>query len=538
MSIYSTVKKIKIARSKFNLSFQNLLTMNMGTLTPIFCKEVLPGDKFTISADAFIRFKPMLAPVMSDLKVAIHFWYCPNRILYKDWNDFITEANKEAVLPYFTCPDGIDRGSLLDYLGYPANTLKFNSGSFIEFKNINPSIQLSALPVRAYNLIYNEFYRDEDLQEEIPISFEGGEDLTTSKELLYRAWKKDYFTSARAQAQFGDGVTIPLGDSAPVIGDGKALGLKSSAGLTERGLLIASDRVLYGSGVSGEQAGAHISGSTPTDWINNTYVGVSENPATSGLKADLSTASAIDVIKLRLAGKMQQFLERKNITGNRINEFIQSFYGVKPSDARLQLPEFLGGSVSDCVISEIVQTSESSANSPQGNMSGHGVAFNGGNIQVKSRHFTEHGFIIGIMNLQPSPSYCQGVSRQLTRKTAFDFAIPIFQNIGEQEILNQEIFGNSEEPEGVFGHAPRYAEYKSYNNEFHGDFLGNKDYWHTGRIFENEPRLNSDFIECKPSERIFDNSDENDNKLMCRVNFKCVATRPFTYYSEPGIVKF
>ena len=223
MSIFDkTVITRKMKRTKFNLSYQNLLTCNMGSLVPIFCKEVLPNDTFSISSSAFLRFAPMLKPIFSNIKTSIHFWYVPNRLVWKNWNKFITgdklDDGNDPVQPYCVYANGIARSTLADYLGLPANTLKFNEtlGQFEEQININPNTKVSMLPFRAYALIWNNFYRDQELQEEVPVSLEDGLDTTTNKELLNRAWRKDYFTSARPQAQYGDQVVVPIGDTAPV----------------------------------------------------------------------------------------------------------------------------------------------------------------------------------------------------------------------------------------------------------------------------------------------------------------------------------
>lgn len=542
MGIFDNVQSIRIKKSNFDLSYVSLATGKMGMLMPIDCIEVLPGDRFDIVTSVFLRYLGLKAPIFSDVNISIHYWFCPNRILWKNWNNFIKakQAGEESpVHPYKLFSGGVTRGSLADYLGLPPNLNVEGE----EIQQLQDDEKVNALPFRAVAKIYNEFYRDETLQEELPFSDEDGLDETTNIDNIYRAWKKDYFTSARPEQQLGDGVVVPIGDKAPVIGNGQTIGLvgkNSSTGekISDRGVGVYDGNYLYSTAPIASNVGDSAT-SNPTTWSNGTMVGLSEDAEKSGVVADLSNASAIDIVKLRLAFQMQKFKERAARVGNRIKEFYLAHWGVRSSDARLDLPEYLGGSTSQSVFSEVIQTSETTQQSQLGALGGHGVGFNI-KKQVKNHYFEEYGFIIGLLNIQPKSAYCQGLHKKWSRESEFDYPLPVFQHVGEQEILNKEIQANHSDKDGVFGYAPRYAEFKHNQDEFHGDFCGSLNDWHLGRIFEagvdKEAKLNSEFIKANPSDRIFAVTDGSADNIIFKINHNIVARRRLDYYSNPGLV--
>lgn len=539
-------------RSTFNLTHENKLSCQMGQLVPILNLEVLPGDTFTGKTDALVRLAPQLAPVMHNVDVFVHYFFVPNRILWDNgkadcWETFITGGQSGTESPAFPKINfsNIANNSLADYLGLPT------------VSNLGTPLSVSALPFRAYNLIYNEWYRDQNLEDEIAISTAGGDDSTTATNILYRNWEKDYFTSALPSAQRGNGSSIPLTGNipltgeVPVIGNGNALGLYASN--TVSGTPISSIGVFKINGESGvvtssEQLpfslGQTASGTGFGNYVENTAIGVSTATDQSGLKADisnleadLSNVSAVDIRDLRNASAVQRWLEKSMRFGSRYVEQILSFFGVKSPDARLQRPEYIGGGRSPVLFSEVLQTSSSddtSLQTVQGNMSGHAFSTFKSN---KFKYFaTEHGIILGILSILPRTNYQQGVAKKWTRFNRYSYFFPEFQNIGEQEVLNQELYyADDNQNANVFGYQQRYAEYKMLPSEVHGDFRTTLNYWHMGRIFENRPQLNSEFITANPTTRIFAYENADTDNIYIQALNTVIAKRCMAKYSRPSL---
>lgn len=529
-------------RSLFNLSHENKLSFQMGQLVPILNLEVLPGDTFTGKSDALIRLAPQLAPIMADVSVFTHYFFVPNRILWDNgksdcWETFITggkTGNETPSKPTITFEE-VSNNSLADYFGLP-NIVK----------GTNTPITVDALPFRAYNMIYNEWYRDENLQNEVPFSLAGGVDTTTSTTLLNRNWEKDYFTSALPWTQRGDGASVPLVGSiplsssdAPVLGNGTTLGLvQGNAGY---GAYVVEDNLFTGiQSAYGVPISANVSDSTRLG--QGSSVGVTLDSTKSGLKADLSNVTAelsqssnidIDISDLREASAVQRWLEKSARFGYRYIEQILSFFGVRSPDSRLQRPEYIGGGRSPILFSEVLQTSSSTDDSAQGNMSGHGFsAFRSHRFRYFS---TEHGWIIGIMSILPRTNYQQGIARKWTRQSRYDYFFPEFQNIGEQEVLNKELYAGTPNDNEIFGYQQRYAEYKMIPSEVHGDFRSNLNYWHMGRIFSNAPKLNSQFVTADPTTRIFAIEEPGVDNIYAQIAHHIIAKRPMAKYSKPSL---
>lgn len=533
-------------RSTFNLTHENKLSCQMGQLVPILNLEVLPGDTFTGKTDALVRLAPQLAPVMHNVDVFVHYFFVPNRILWDNgksdcWETFITGGQSGTESPAFPKINfsNIANNSLADYLGLPT------------VEGLTTPLSVSALPFRAYNLIYNEWYRDQNLEDEIAISTAGGEDSTTATNILYRNWEKDYFTSALPSSQRGTGASISLTGNAPltgsigVLGNGNVLGITD--GTNEGFSALKLDGGSFGNDMYafkgtlpspiGTTPGSNFSG-------ENKGIGVVSDKAKSGLttdiseaEADLSNVSAVDIRDLRNASAVQRWLEKSMRFGSRYVEQILSFFGVKSPDARLQRPEYIGGGRSPVLFSEVLQTSasdDSSLQTVQGNMAGHAFSTFKSN---KFKYFaTEHGIILGILSILPRTNYQQGVAKKWTRFNRYSYFFPEFQNIGEQEVLNQELYYvDDNENSNVFGYQQRYAEYKMLPSEVHGDFRTTLNYWHMGRIFENRPQLNSEFITANPTTRIFayENSD-TDNIYIQALN-TVIAKRCMAKYSRPSL---
>lgn len=507
----------KMSRSAFDLSHDRKLSCKMGDLVPIYLEEVVPGDYFKCATSLVVRLTPLVAPIMHRVDVFTHFFFVPHRLVWDNFQNFITggdDGTDATVWPHFNGKT-VAAGDLLEFMGLP-----------IAGASVLPDV--SALPARGYNLIYNEWYRDQWLQSKIALSKGDGVDSTTPTSLLKRNWEKDYFTGALLSPQKGASVSVPLGSTAPVTRvPNAANGWKAfKAGTNTDGTptTVLGLKSSSGSRVA-ESSGAGDSLSFDPD---------------GGLVADLSSATSSTINALRQAVTVQQWLERNARAGSRYVESIFAHFHVRSSDARLQRPEFLGGGRSPIVISEVLQTSETSANSPQGNMSGHGFS-----VQVShgfSKAFEEHGYIFGIMSIMPRTAYQQGVPRHWSRVTRYDYPWPEFVSIGEQGILKQELYvANDGENGNVFGYAPRYEELRMRESSVHGLFKvapgsGGLDFWHMGRIFNTRPTLVSSFVTADPTTRVFavDDSDTCLVQLMHHVK----AVRPIPAQGVPGLKSF
>lgn len=468
-------------RSKFSLSHYKLLTMNPGDLVPVGLVEVLPGDSIQQSTSALVRVAPLMAPVMHRLDVRIHHWFVPNRIIWEDWEDFITggpDGMDDSSFPTITLDPQI--GSLADYLGVPTEP---------------SSLTVSALPFRAYALIYNEWYRDQDLISEVAIDYGSGTDSTTSTTLQQICWEKDYFTSARPWEQKGPSITIPLGTTAPVKSNGENVLLSAGTGSAINEYWEASTN-----------DGAMFLGDVPTGG-NRVRFGIE-----TGLETDLSNASAVTVNVLREALALQRYEEARARYGSRYTEYLR-YLGVKSSDARLQRPEYLGGGKNAIQFSEVLQTAE--GDYPVGEMRGHGIsAFRSNRYR---RFFEEHGFIISLMSIRPKTVYTQGLFRHWNRRTKEDFFQKELQFIGQQEILNKEVYADHTSPDGVFGYQDRYDEYRRCESSVAGEFRDSTlDYWHMARVFGSDPALNGSFVKCTPTDRIYASNENDKCYVMCR----------------------
>jgi len=473
-------------RGLFSLSHTRLLTGDMGELLPVGIVEVNPGDAFRHSTSALVRCAPMLAPVMHPVRVSVHHWFVPHRIVWEDFEDFITggeDGNDASVFPTITIGGGSGAavGSLADYLGVPTG--------------VN-NIEVSALPFRAYAMIWNEWYRDQDLQTDLTIDLTSGADTTTSTALQSGCWEKDYYTSSRPWTQKGPSVTIPLGTSAPIERN-------PSSGALAKGVLRVSST---GNVATGSNSVRQELGDMEGGGIDLTY------DPNGSLVANLSGATAADINLIREAFAIQRYQENRARYGSRYTEYLR-YLGIRSADSRLQRPEYLGGGRQTIQFSEVLQTAEGT--NPVGELRGHGIAGMRSNRYI--RHFEEHGYVISLMCVRPKTIYVDGLPRHFNRRTKEDFWQQELQAIGQQEVLNKEVYAAHASPNGTFGYQDRYDEYRRHESAISGEFrTSTLNYWHFARDFGSTPALNSDFVKCVPTDVPFAVPSEDVLYIMAK----------------------
>lgn len=495
MSLFNQVPKAKIQRSSFDLSHSRKLSMRMGELVPVFVQEVLPGDHFRINTDHFVRFAPMIAPIMHKVNASIHFFFVPNRLLWDKWEEFIT-GEYQSPAPMYPV-DEVNVGSLADHMGLPI-------GEF------DQSFDANVLPFRAYRQIYNDYFRDANLEEEKPIGDATDAQLFT-QQCEIRAWEKDYFTSALPYPQLG---------IQPVSVEGTVI-YKTEATAKGTGLTLAEN--------------LFTASTTNTDGSRN----IRTTGASGGVKIENIDTINIPIEELRRSNRLQRWLERAARSGNRYFEHLRAFWGVNSKDARLQRSEYIGGGKAPVVVSEVANTT-GTANAPQGNLSGNALSY--GRSNYASKFCEEHGFIIGIFSVLPETAYYQGVPRMYDRRLHLDYAWPDFAQLGEQEVKKQEIYASDDNVSNqeTFGYQSRYAEYKYIQNSVHGEFRNTLEFWHMGRKFNGTPNLNSDFIKAEginedPLDRWRVFAVDGTEQLYVSLWHNVKATRPLPFLNDPKL---
>ena len=512
MHNFAVVPQANIPRSQFNRSHGLKTAFNTGYLIPIFVDEALPGDTFNLQLSTFGRLSTLVVPVMDNIRVDYFFFAVPKRLVWNNFQKFMGEQEDPGDSTDFLIPQitvntgsGVQNETIYDYMGIPTKVDDFS---------------FSALPLRAYNLIWNEWFRDENLQNSVTVNKGDGPDLLGDYSLLYRGKRHDYFTSCLPWPQKGDAVTLPLGTTASIKYD-----------------------TISGTNIDGQFAQVNVNGSSIYQFYKNTTQGTLGTSVSASsahdLYVDLTNATAATINQLREAFSVQRLYERDARGGTRYTEIVRSHFGVISPDARLQRPEYLGGGSSYINIHPIAQTSASNGtDTPQGNLSAMATTAANGIGFVKS--FTEHSIVLGLAQVTVDLSYQQGLDRMWSRRTKLDLYWPELAHLGEQAVLNKEIFvsGVSATDDAVFGYIPRYDEYRYKQSKITGKMRSNDttslDIWHLAQDFTGTPLLNGTFIQdIPPIDRVLAVTTEPAIIMDCYFTYKCA--RPMPTYSVPGL---
>ena len=569
-TLFTSVKTPRVPLNRFDLSFDRIGTFKMGKLYPIICKEMLPGDRFRVRTDSLVRTMPLSSPAFGRLRMYIHYFFVPNRLVWDNWEDFITggESGEDThVPPYVQWSDLVGgdfqarsksdstgnwtytpEDGLVAAFGLPAQP--YAGGNVVEAgvaNGISTTTPVSALPFRGYRLIWNEYYRDQNVDDELPIAtdkdgkylIDGIGDAAFKEsifgDLLSRRWLKDYFTSALPTPQRGPDVQLPIvGEGGTIQADGplKLLIQNKGAGSTTTTSSVFAPDLNVG---LGNTTGIGISSS-----VNDQFPVEKDHTDlmyASGLTTAGGSVVAATINDLRRAIALQRFYEISARAGSRYIETIMGHFHVRSSDARLQRPEYLGGGVTNIDIGEVLQTSATDEASPQGNMAGRGFGI--GRSNQCTYRAEEHGYLFGIMSIIPEPYYYQGIDKEWTRQSRVDYYWPSFAHLGEQEIDKSELSVGTSDGETdtygkLFGYAPRYAEYKFSKNIITGLLRGSLANWTFARKI-SDPNLNAAFLEVPQVNNPFAVQDEETDKFIIWFFNDIRALRPMPFFGTPSI---
>lgn len=527
-SHFSQVPQATIRRSSFDRSHGYKTTFDAGYLIPFYVDEALPGDSFKLNATLFARLATPLKPIMDNMRITSFFFSVPNRLIWDNWQRFQGEQDNptdsiDYLVPKLSGANAISPGTVADYMGIPPGT-------------IPDTVTISALPFRAMHLIWNTWFRDQNLQDSVTVPKGDAADGISQYQLLRRGKRHDYFTSCLPTPQKGEGVTVPLGGTIPVDGSIYVVPFENNAPVFQS---------VLNSGVTVEGVLYHSTGSSQVNVSNGVAANLNEltwdttNLATThDLTGDLSTATVVTINALREAFAIQRILEKDIRSGSRYIEIVKSHFGVTSPDLRATRPEYLGGSSTPINVTAVPST-YGSETSPQANLAGVGVGSGSGHGFTKS--FTEHCTIIGFISVNADLTYQQGLNRMWSRQTRFDFYMPAFQALGEQPVLNKEIYVSNDPAidDAVFGYNEAFADYRYKPSLVTGKFRSSDpetlDVWHLAQNFADLPALNSEFIEDNPPiARIIAVPSEPHFILDSYLDLK--TARPMPTYAIPGMI--
>ena len=536
---FAMIPRADIPRSSFDMEFMHKTTMSSGYLVPFFVDEVLPGDTFRFNATMFARMATPIYPIMDNMYLDSFFFFVPNRLVWTNWVRMMGEQDNPADSISYTIPQmvskasGYDVGSLHDYFGLPTLGQLTAAQTFSH----------SALPLRCYNLIWNQWFRDENIQNSVTVDMGDAASVYTNYVLLRRGKRRDYFTGALPFAQKGIAVPVPLGTSAMVYGSGKAWAMHDGTNLLGSSSMATSAMAGYtgqaGATVGAVGAGVVMAANKIVGGATKAQLGATD----SGLYADLSTATAATINQIRQSFQIQRLLERDARGGTRYTESVTSHFGVRSPDARLQRPEYLGGGSTPLNVNPIAQTSATGVtggSTPIGQLGAMATILARGHGFTQS--FVEHGHVIGLVSIRADLTYQQGVRKFWNRSTKYDFYWPVFANLGEQAILNKEIYalGDGVASDSlVFGYQERWAEYRYLPSMCTGLFRSTAattlDAWHLAQKFTSLPTLNDTFIkDTPPVSRVIAVPSQPEFIFDCYCRNR--VARPMPMYSVPGLV--